>query len=73
MLTISSFDNILEEREPLIPNMFPESIYDSVSSRPYKFKNKPYIFISSRVHPGETPSSFVLNGILKFLTDENNE
>ena len=31
------------------------------------------MFISSRVHPGETPASFVLDGIWKFLTDETNE
>lgn len=29
--------------------------------------DKPTIFLSSRVHPGETPASFVLNGIIKFL------
>lgn len=28
------------------------------------------IFISSRVHPGETPSSFVLNGFLKLILDK---
>lgn len=28
------------------------------------------IFISSRVHPGETPASFVLNGFLKLIFDK---
>lgn len=69
MLTISSYENITNQREPVIPLLFPENV-DDISPRPFKFKNKPYIFISSRVHPGETPASFVLNGILKFLTDE---
>ena len=29
--------------------------------------DKPTIFISARVHPGETPASYVLDGIMKFL------
>ena len=39
-------------------------------SRPYRAK-KPTIFLSARVHPGEVPSSHVLNGILDFLSDED--
>ena len=35
------------------------------------FKNKDnkkrIVFITSRVHPGETPSSFVCEGIIKYL------
>ena len=37
------------------------------------FSNKPVIFLTSRVHPGETPASFVLTGILNFLTGKCNE
>jgi murein tripeptide amidase MpaA len=29
--------------------------------------NKRYLFISARVHPGEVPSSHVMNGLLKYL------
>lgn len=33
-----------------------------------RFNNKKKaIFISARVHPGELPSSHVLNGMIKFL------
>jgi hypothetical protein len=53
------------EREELIEGLFPES-ENKPESRPYIFE-KPTIFISSRVHPGETPASFVLDGILGFL------
>ena len=35
------------------------------------FKGKKIIFLSARVHPGETQSSFVLNGFLKFLLRDN--
>lgn len=34
--------------------------------RPFIF-DKPTIFITCRVHPGETPSSYVLDGLVKFL------
>lgn len=42
------------------------------TKRPFKFKDKPVIFLTSRVHPGETAASYVLNGILNFLTGKNN-
>ena len=29
------------------------------------------VFISARVHPGETPSSYVMKGIIKFLLKKN--
>ncbi len=31
------------------------------------------MFLTSRVHPGETPASFVLNGILNFICNEKND
>lgn len=34
-------------------------------------KSKPVVFISARVHPGETPSSFVLKGFMDFLLKED--
>jgi murein tripeptide amidase MpaA len=36
-----------------------------------KFRNnKPIIFVSARVHPIETPSSFCMKGIIDFLLDK---
>ncbi|XP_033200464.1 cytosolic carboxypeptidase-like protein 5 isoform X1 [Bombus vancouverensis nearcticus] len=63
LITISSFHNISTEREDRLNNMFPEK----TEERPFKFWDKKVIFISARVHPGETPSSFVFNGFLNFL------
>jgi predicted deacylase len=33
-----------------------------------QFKNRRVVFISSRVHPGETPASWIMHGVLDFLT-----
>ena len=68
IITFSGRDKITDEREDLIDGLFPEA-YGDQESRPFKF-DKPTIFLSSRVHPGETPASFVLTGIWKFLTNE---
>jgi len=64
LLTISGLNNVLEEKEPMLANLFPEQ---SSSNRPHKFSNKKVVFLSARVHPGETCSSFVMNGFIKFL------
>ncbi|XP_071794248.1 cytosolic carboxypeptidase 1-like [Asterias amurensis] len=32
-----------------------------------QFRSRPYILLSSRVHPGESNSSWVMKGVLKFL------
>ncbi|XP_070163298.1 cytosolic carboxypeptidase-like protein 5 isoform X2 [Polyergus mexicanus] len=69
VLTISSYHNISMEREDRLINMFPEKNEE----RPYKFRDKKVIFISARVHPGETPSSFVLNGFLNFLLNRDDQ
>lgn len=33
-------------------------------------KRKKYIIISGRVHPGETPASFMMEGFLKYLCSD---
>lgn len=65
MLTITKDVKRTEQREALLDGLFLDANGDP-ESRPYLF-DKPTIFISARVHPGETPASFVLDGIMKFL------
>ncbi|XP_068631106.1 cytosolic carboxypeptidase-like protein 5 isoform X2 [Battus philenor] len=66
LLTITSHHGITSEREERLKNLFPDN-----QDRPFKFQNKKVIFISARVHPGETPSSFVFNGFLNLLLNRN--
>ncbi|XP_063978457.1 cytosolic carboxypeptidase-like protein 5 isoform X2 [Diachasmimorpha longicaudata] len=67
VLTISSYHNITPEREDKLKGMFPVE----GEERPRKFRGKRIIFVSARVHPGETPSSFVFNGFLNFLLNRD--
>nr|XP_039266217.1 cytosolic carboxypeptidase-like protein 5 [Styela clava] len=67
VLTITSCKGMLSEREPRLENLFP----DKSVPRPHKFSNKRVYYVSSRVHPGETPASFVFNGFLEFALREN--
>uniref|UniRef100_A0A670HZ50 tubulin-glutamate carboxypeptidase n=1 Tax=Podarcis muralis TaxID=64176 RepID=A0A670HZ50_PODMU len=66
LLTISSFHGLREEREARLEKLFP----DKHTPRPHSFVGKRVFFLSSRVHPGETPSSFVFNGFLEFILRE---
>lgn len=43
--------------------MFPEQVPSN--RRPFEFEGKDVVFVSARVHPGETPASFVFQGILR--------
>ena len=70
LITISSKEGIGKEREELIPELFPYH-EGKGELRPLKFEGKKYIFLSARVHPAETASSFVLNGILDCIFGKN--
>ncbi|XP_061098464.1 cytosolic carboxypeptidase-like protein 5 isoform X2 [Conger conger] len=66
LITITSCHGMMEEREPRLDKLFPESH----NPRPHRFAGKRVFFLSSRVHPGETPSSFVFNGFLNFIAKQ---
>ncbi|XP_051880837.1 cytosolic carboxypeptidase-like protein 5 isoform X4 [Pristis pectinata] len=63
LITITSCHGMMVECEPRLEKLFP----DHSTSRPHLFSGKQVFFLSSRVHPGETPSSFVFNGFLEFI------
>jgi hypothetical protein len=65
MITISSEKGILNEREEEISGLFEDN------DRPFKFFGKKIVFVSARVHPGETPSSHVVNGMIEFLLSDD--
>ncbi|XP_026863314.2 cytosolic carboxypeptidase-like protein 5 isoform X2 [Electrophorus electricus] len=67
LLTVTSCHGMLEEREPRLNKLFP----DHSTLRPHRFTGKRVFFLSSRVHPGETPSSFVFNGFLNFILNQD--
>ncbi|XP_040574719.1 cytosolic carboxypeptidase-like protein 5 [Lepeophtheirus salmonis] len=62
VLTISGMNGLTDKEE---------SIPLSSGSSPKMFRSKKYVFISARVHPGETQSSFIMDGLLKMLLREN--
>ncbi|XP_035177373.1 cytosolic carboxypeptidase-like protein 5 isoform X2 [Oxyura jamaicensis] len=66
LLTVTSCHGMQEKREPRLDKLFP----DTATPRPRRFAGKRVFFLSSRVHPGETPSSFVFNGFLDFILRE---
>ncbi|CAM9301550.1 unnamed protein product, partial [Choristocarpus tenellus] len=64
LITVTDCNGVMEDREPRIdPHIFPQHS----KPRPFEFSGKDVVFVSARVHPGETPSSYVFQGILRFL------
>ncbi len=68
MLTVSSLKHVLGRREPELP----APLFSDGAARAAAFSEaKPILFVSARVHPGETPASHVLNGFLEFVLRED--
>lgn len=68
VITISSKDGLMDEAEKS-----PDALCFPHGCTSMRFQNKKVVFLTSRVHPGETPGSHVLNGFIDLLTDLKNE
>jgi hypothetical protein len=66
LVTITSVDGRSEDREELLPGLFPTC---SADSRPFVFPAKEVMIVSARVHPGEVPAQHTMKGILDLLLD----
>ncbi|CAF0969548.1 unnamed protein product [Brachionus calyciflorus] len=68
LITISACNDTTFEPEPRFDyeNLFPTS-EENPNQRCLKFDQKRVYILTSRVHPGETPASFVFNGFLEFI------
>ena len=80
LLVISNFKDKEKERiGPIFPSMM-DGRDDATTSKKGKndskdksTKLKPCLFISCRVHPGETPASWMMKGMLDFLTSDTSQ
>ncbi|CDW82706.1 zinc carboxypeptidase family protein [Stylonychia lemnae] len=66
LITITANNKSLEELEPVIEN---EHIIKQNPELQAKRFDKPCIMVTSRVHCGETPGSYMLQGMLDLLMD----
>ena len=74
LLTISGTNGMLdhtdEELAPLADAALPRATSEEGGTCARAFRaDKPVFLLTSRVHPGETPASHVLDGALEFLLD----
>ena len=69
LLTITSPKNIINnKKEPTLNGLFHDKNRCNLA-----IHDKNIIFITARVHPGETPGTHMFNGILKTLIDKENQ
>ena len=69
LLTITSKKNIINnKKESNLNGLFPDKNRCNLI-----LHDKHIIFITARVHPGETPGTLMFNGILKLLIDNDNQ
>lgn len=66
VITISGTNGMLAAVEDTL-EAYAEGLLPEGGERARRFENKPVFFMSARVHPGETPASHVLDGLLEFL------
>lgn len=63
VITITDCSGASGETEPRLTDLFEHDPGPPVAT----FRNKTVFFVSSRVHPGETPATHIFNGMLAFL------
>jgi len=69
LVTISAQNGLLQEREPLIEPKG-SMLHPLKEDEHRAFRFEPYkkvCFLTARVHPGETPASWTLEGAIRFL------
>ena len=67
LLTISSFKHVSSEEEPNLSDLYPDN-----ESRARQFDtDKQIVFVTARVHPGETPAAHICCGVIDFLTSND--
>ncbi len=76
ILTISSFKGIVEDqRESLVEDpadiIFPNRKDKNYTGRAHVFEGKKIVFVSCRVHPGESPAQYVYDGFIDFIVKGN--
>lgn len=62
LLTITSYGGRCEAREEPLEGLFPEG-----APRAHEFAGKPVVMVTARVHPGESPASYMFDGLLSLL------
>eukprot|EP00357_Protocruzia_adherens_P000565 CAMPEP_0115022640 /NCGR_PEP_ID=MMETSP0216-20121206/31702_1 /TAXON_ID=223996 /ORGANISM="Protocruzia adherens, Strain Boccale" /LENGTH=1017 /DNA_ID=CAMNT_0002395425 /DNA_START=142 /DNA_END=3195 /DNA_ORIENTATION=- len=68
LITLTSREGMEKGRERHFhKELFP---HKEVEERPRNFGDRPSVVLSARVHPGETPASFLMNGAIKFLLNK---
>ena len=68
LITISAPSNLANKREAVTLSLQDKEEEEEEAERRRRIK---VVFIMARVHPGETPSSFVVQGLIDFLVSSH--
>ncbi|CAE8590289.1 unnamed protein product, partial [Polarella glacialis] len=68
LLTVTAESNSAAQEVDSLPSELPDRFH---ACQPTKFPGRQIVFISARVHPGETPGQFVFLGALRFILSDD--